>query len=177
MQVAALLMRMPDLACTQLLTDLPTQCQAMTVQTYGAACMTPIRLHAWSFPSIYEQGIGASHLRALAALPRLTQLNLYHLHWAGDAVQLGLGWLAAQLPRLKVLNCPDDVLVRPWCLPASHLEPHMPPDRDRQRSEKSTANLRFAASGVTRTHACHCPGMHANDRVAATFNLIKSTAT
>ena len=62
-------------------------------------------------PSICGQAIGAGHLRAVAALPRLTVLNLYHLRWAEDAVNLGLGWLAARLPCLRVLNAPRNVLV------------------------------------------------------------------
>jgi hypothetical protein len=62
--------------------------------------------------SICIQEIRGSHLRALAALPHLTKLNLYHLRWAEDAVKLGLGWLAAQLPRLRILNAPSEVLVR-----------------------------------------------------------------
>jgi hypothetical protein len=63
---------------------------------------------------VCAQGIQASHLRALAALPQLTLLNLIRVHLAEDAVVLGgLGWLAARLPRLRVLNAPADVLVRP----------------------------------------------------------------
>ena len=72
--------------------------------------------------SICEQGIDARHLRALAALTQLKALNLSQLHWTEDAVKLGLGWLAARLPRLRVLHAPTDVLVRPWCLPARCVE-------------------------------------------------------
>jgi hypothetical protein len=52
------------------------------------------------------------HLEELAALRQLTVLNLRHLRWADDAVGSGLAWLAARLPRLRVLNAPDTVLVR-----------------------------------------------------------------
>lgn len=62
--------------------------------------------------SICEQGIDASHLRALAALTQLKALNLSQLHWTEDAVEMGLWWLAARLPRLRVLHAPTDVLVR-----------------------------------------------------------------
>jgi hypothetical protein len=73
-------------------------------------------LHLRVAPCTHDQGIGADHLRALTGLPRLTKLNLYHLHWAEDAVELGLSWLAARQARLKILNAPSDVLVRPWWL-------------------------------------------------------------
>ena len=73
--------------------------------------------------SIYAQDIGASHLRALAALPQLTLLNLIRVHLLEDAIELGgLGWLAARLPRLRVMDAPADVLVRPWCLPACYVQ-------------------------------------------------------
>ena len=77
--------------------------------------MLPLPEEVRTPPCTHDQGIGADHLGALAGLPRLTKLNLYHLHWAEDAVELGLGWLAARLPYLKILNAPSDVLVRPWC--------------------------------------------------------------
>jgi hypothetical protein len=64
------------------------------------------------------QGIGVSHLRALTALPRLVMLDLYHLPWAEDAVQLGLGWLVARLPCLRALSANPEVLVRPLPSPA-----------------------------------------------------------
>ena len=75
-------------------------------------------------PSIREQGIGVSHLRALAALPNLSMLNLARLPWAEDAIKLGPGYLVARLPHLRVLNASQDVLVRPCCLPASCAQLH-----------------------------------------------------
>ena len=62
--------------------------------------------------SFSGQGIGVMHLRALAELPRLTALNLFHVSWASNARALGLGWLAARLPGLRVLNAPPEVMVR-----------------------------------------------------------------
>lgn len=76
-------------------------------------------------PSIREQGMGVSNLRALAALPNLSMLNLYRLPWAEDAVKLGLGWLVAHLPHLRVLNASQDMLVRPCCLPARCAQPQV----------------------------------------------------
>ena len=55
-------------------------------------------------------------MQALAALPRLSVLNLRHVHWAEDAVKMGLPWLAARLQRVRVLNAPQDVMVRPGLL-------------------------------------------------------------
>jgi hypothetical protein len=54
-----------------------------------------------------------AHLEALAALPQLTVLNLFDVRWEDDATGFGLAWLAVRLPRLRVLNAPDTVLVRP----------------------------------------------------------------
>lgn len=48
----------------------------------------------------------------LAALPRLTVLNLYHTTWAKAAINSGLSVLAANLPRLRILNAPSDALLR-----------------------------------------------------------------
>lgn len=69
------------------------------------------------------QGIGVSHLTALAALPQLKVLELCLMHcWAEDAVRLGLGWLVAKLLCVRVLNVPSEVLVRHyssryrWCV-------------------------------------------------------------
>jgi hypothetical protein len=59
------------------------------------------------------QGLGAMHLRALASLPQLIVLNLDTVNWAEECLELGLGWLVARLRRLRVLNAPNDVLVRP----------------------------------------------------------------
>jgi hypothetical protein len=59
------------------------------------------------------QDIGAVHLRALAALPWLTAVHLNCLRWAQGADKLGFGWLAARLPRLRILNAPPELLVRP----------------------------------------------------------------
>ena len=52
----------------------------------------------------------------MAALPGLTVLNLYHLEWEEDT-EVGLAWLVACLPRLRILNAPDRVLVRQHRLP------------------------------------------------------------
>ena len=107
---------MPDLTCK--LAVLPANCCSFN-QLQGQTCFSCIplsKIRLRTPPCTHDQGIGADHLRALTGLPRLTKLNLYHLHWAEDAVELGLGWLAARLPRLKILNAPSDVLVRPWCL-------------------------------------------------------------
>ena len=54
-----------------------------------------------------------SHLRAVAALPRLMVLNLYNVCWTGKAITMGLASLAALLPCLRILNAPSPVLVRP----------------------------------------------------------------
>ena len=51
------------------------------------------------------------HLRLLAALPRLTVLNLHRMTWAEDAISAGPTLLATSLPRLRVLNVPDQALV------------------------------------------------------------------
>ena len=67
--------------------------------------------------SLCDQGFGADHLRALTAMPQLEVLNLYHVKWTADAAAMGLPWLADGLPRLRVLNAPDYVLVRPQLLP------------------------------------------------------------
>jgi hypothetical protein len=68
---------------------------------------------------MHEQGLSGSHLRALAALPQLTMLNLIRVHLAEDAVELGgLGWLAAHLPRLRVLDACTHELVQSWSLSA-----------------------------------------------------------
>ena len=62
---------------------------------------------------LLNQELGVEHLRALAALPRLTVLNLQNVFWAEDAeVAPALARLVAHLPRLRVMNAPDDVLVR-----------------------------------------------------------------
>ena len=58
------------------------------------------------------QGLGIEHLRLLAALPRLTVLNLRHMTWAEDAVGAGPTLLATTLPHLRVLNVPGRALVR-----------------------------------------------------------------
>lgn len=65
-----------------------------------------------------DQGIGASHLRALAAMPQLRMLNLSNLKWTEDAVNLGPGWLVARLPSLRVFEAVSRLLVRLQCLPA-----------------------------------------------------------
>jgi hypothetical protein len=44
-------------------------------------------------------------------------LNLYNVRWADKAINMGLAPLAASLPSLRILNAPDDVLVRPNILP------------------------------------------------------------
>ena len=44
-------------------------------------------------------------------------LNLYNVHWTDKAVSMGLAPLAARLPFLRVVNAPDDVLVRPDIFP------------------------------------------------------------
>ena len=61
------------------------------------------------------QVFDAMHLRALAGLPQLMVLNLYFLHWAESVTSTGLTLLADKLPRLRVLNAPEHVLVRPHC--------------------------------------------------------------
>jgi hypothetical protein len=62
-------------------------------------------------------------MRALAALPKLSMLNLYTMPWAEDAVKLGLGRLVARMPQLRVLNASHDVLVRPCMLHPSKMCP------------------------------------------------------
>jgi hypothetical protein len=48
----------------------------------------------------------------LTTLPRLTALNLHRTTWTEDAVRTGLSVLAAGLPCLRMLNAPDEALVR-----------------------------------------------------------------
>ena len=89
----------------------------------GCCCaVCPFAQH----PSIREQGIGVSHLQALAAISNLSMLNLNRLPWAEDAVKLGPGWLVARLPHLRVLNASQDVLVRPRRLSERCARPHVP---------------------------------------------------
>lgn len=61
------------------------------------------------------------HLGMLAALPRLTVLNVYHVDWAEDAGKPGLGQLVARLPHLRVRNLPSDVLARLCCMLTNQL--------------------------------------------------------
>jgi hypothetical protein len=70
-------------------------------------------------PYCSMQGLCVAHLHLLAALPRLTVVNLYFLDWANDAIGAGPTLLAASLPRLRVLNAPSEVLVRSRCTPGS----------------------------------------------------------
>ncbi len=48
----------------------------------------------------------------MAAVPRLTVLNLYHMTWTEDAIGVGPIMLATNLPHLRVLNVPGRALVR-----------------------------------------------------------------
>lgn len=69
---------------------------------------------------LLQQAIGVGDLHALAALSQLTTLCFHRLRWAEDvyAEEIGLGWLAARLPGLRVLYAPEEMLVRPWGITA-----------------------------------------------------------
>lgn len=102
------------------------------------------------------QGVGVSHLRALTALPRLVMLDLYHLPWAEDAVELGVGWLVARLPRLRALNAPPEVLVQPWPLPQHFVQSPGTLHRPAEFEDCHNIVLQLLASAAHIACCCAC---------------------
>ena len=76
------------------------------------------------------------HLRLLAALPRLTVLNLYHMTWAEDTISMSATLLATILPRLRVLNIPGRALVRSTVHATVLIDVKTPPLSLRRLSER-----------------------------------------
>ena len=104
-------------------------------------------------PDFVMQGFGATHLHALAALPRLSVLNLRHVHWAEDAVRMGLPWLAARSQRLRILHAPQGVMVRLFLL-CSRPALSCVPDVLHNPDAKQAPNAQLILSGQCGQASC-----------------------
>jgi hypothetical protein len=99
---------------------------------------------------------GVRHLRALAALPQLVVVNLYHLTWADERTSDALTTLVHSLPHLRVLNAPFYALVCPCCMSAAWCISNC----DLQRIKSTSMQCQVAALRISESLMAFQLGLH-----------------